>query len=129
MDIHPFTCGASTVGKKSVALSISFGLNIFHSDTSNGGYPQVSDEAVISANPQFVILTEDPAFGGNPAQAYKRPNWGVIDAVKLRQVSRINVNIMQQAGPRLVEGLQCLAQIIHPDRFSGALPAYCTGTV
>ena len=102
MDIRPFRCGASTVGKKSVALSISFGLNIFHSDTSNGGYP---------------------------AQAYKRPNWGVIDAVKLRQVYRINVNIMQQAGPRLVEGLQCLAQIIHPDRFSGALPAYCTGTV
>jgi len=123
----PYVFGGGSYGDE--LLQDANGSNIFHSDTSNGGYPQVTDEAVISANPQFVILTEDPAYGGNPATVYQRPNWGVIDALKLRQVYRINVNIMQQAGPRLVEGLQCLAQIIHPDRFSGALPAYCTGSV
>ncbi len=30
---------------------------------------------------------------------------------------------------RLVEGLRCLAQLIHPEKFSGALPDYCSGTV
>ncbi|HLX59396.1 MAG TPA: ABC transporter substrate-binding protein [Ktedonobacteraceae bacterium] len=123
----PYVFGGGSYGDE--MLQDANGINIFHNDSSNGGYPQVSDEAVISANPQFVILTEDPAYGGNPAQVYQRPNWGSIDALKLRQVYRINANIMQQASPRLVEGLQCLAQIIHPDRFSSALPAYCTGTV
>ena len=122
----PYVFGGGSYGDE--LLQAANGVNIFHSDTNNGGYPQVTDEAVIAANPQFVILTEDPTYGGNPAQVYKRANWGGIEAIKLRQVYRINVNIIQQAGPRLVEGLQCLAQIIHPHSFTGALPAYCTGT-
>ena len=123
----PYVFGGGSYGDE--LLQDANGINIFHSDTNNGGYPQVTDEAIIAANPQFVILTEDPSFGGNPAQVYKRPNWGSIEALKLHQVYRINVNITQQAGPRLVEGLQCLAQLIHPTSFSEALPAYCTGTV
>jgi iron complex transport system substrate-binding protein len=123
----PYVFGGGSYGDE--LLQDANGINIFHSDTSNGGYPQVSDEAVIAANPQFVILTEDPAYGGNPAQVYKRPNWGSIEALVKRRVYRINVNITQQAGPRLVEGLQCLAQLIHPTSFPGALPAYCMGTV
>jgi iron complex transport system substrate-binding protein len=123
----PYVFGGGSYGDE--LLQDANGVNIFHSDTNNGGYPQVTDEAVIAANPQFVILTEDPSFGGNPAQVYKRPNWSSIEALKLRQVYRINVNITQQAGPRLVEGLRCLAQLIHPHSFTGALPAYCTGTV
>jgi iron complex transport system substrate-binding protein len=123
----PYVFGGGSYGDE--LLQDANSINIFHSDTNNGGYPQVSDEAVIAANPQFIILTEDPAYGGNPALVYQRPNWGNIQAVKSHQVYRINVNITQQAGPRLVEGLRCLAQIIHPQSFSGALPAYCTGTV
>src|SRR5205807_4954763 len=60
--------------------------NIFHTNSSNGGYPVVSDEAVISANPQYVILTEDPAYGGDVNLVYKRANWGNVDAVKSRHV-------------------------------------------
>ena len=123
----PYVFGGGSYGDE--LLQDANGINIFHSDTNNGGYPQVTDEAVISANPQFIILTEDPAYGGDPALVYKRPNWGSIQAVKAHQVYRINVNITQQAGPRLVEGLRCLAQIIHPQSFTGALPAYCTGTM
>ena len=123
----PYVFGGGSFGDE--LLQDANGSNIFHDNTSNGGYPQVTDEAIFAANPQFVILTEDPAFGGNPALVYKRPNWSSIDALKLHQVYRINVNIMQHPGPRLVEGLRCLAQIAHPDKFSGALPDYCTGTV
>ena len=123
----PYVFGGGSFGDE--LLQDARGLNIFHNNSSNGGYPQVTDEAIIAANPQFVILTEDPAYGGTPALVYKRSNWGSIDALKAHKVYRINVNIMQHPGPRLVEGLRCLAQIIHPDRFAGALPDYCTGTV
>lgn len=105
------------------------GINIFHGNTTNGGFPQVSVEAIISANPQYIILTEDPAYGGNVNAVYKRANWSSIDALKMHQVYRINPNVIGRPGPRLVEGLQCLAQILHPDKFPGALPDYCTGTM
>ncbi|HLX41688.1 MAG TPA: ABC transporter substrate-binding protein [Ktedonobacteraceae bacterium] len=128
----------STPGKPYVAGGGSFDdellqdantENIFHSDTANSGFPQVTDEAVISANPQFIILTEDPQYGGNVASVYKRPNWSGIAALQNHQVFRVNANLVGRPGPRLVEGLQCLAQMTHPSSFNNApLPSYCTGT-
>lgn len=123
----PYVFGGGSFGDE--LLQDANGINIFHNNTSGGGYPQVTDEAIIAANPQFVILTEDPAYGGNPALVYRRPNWSSIDALTLHQVYRINVNIMQHPSQRMVEGLRCLAQLIHPEKFSGALPDYCSGTV
>jgi iron complex transport system substrate-binding protein len=123
----PYVNGGGSFGDE--LLQDANGVNIFHDNSSGGGFPQVADEAIISANPQFIILTEDPAYGGNVSAVYKRSNWVSIDALKLHQVYRINSNIIGRPGPRLVQGLQCLAQIIHPDKFSGALPQYCTGTV
>ena len=123
----PYVFGGGSFGDE--LLQDANGINIFHNNSSNGGYPQVTDEAIIAANPQFVILTEDPAYGGNPALVYRRPNWSSIYALKLHHVYRINVNIMQHPSQRLVEGLRCLAQLIHPEKFSGALPDYCSGTV
>jgi len=121
----PFVFGGTSFGDE--LLQDANAQNIFHSNSSNGGYPQVTDEAVISANPQFIILTEDPQYGGNVNLVYKRANWGSINAVKSHRVYHINVAIMQRPGPRLVEGLRCVAQIVHPERFSGALPDYCIG--
>jgi iron complex transport system substrate-binding protein len=123
----PYVFGGGSFGDE-LALDAN-GSDIFHSDSSNGGYPQVTDEAIIAANPQFVILTEDPSYGGNPALVYKRPNWSGIAALKTHQVYALNVNIMQHPSQRLVDGLRCLAQLLHPQKFPGALPGYCTGTV
>src|SRR2546429_1781028 len=72
----PFVFGGGSFGDD--LLQDAKGINIFHDNTSNGGYPQVTDEAIIAANPQLVILTEDTAYGGNPALVYKRPNWNGI---------------------------------------------------
>jgi iron complex transport system substrate-binding protein len=123
----PFVFGGGSFGDE--MLQDASATNIFHDNTGNSGYPQVTDEAIIGANPQYVILTEDPAYGGNPDAVYKRANWGSIDALKLKHVYHINVSITQHPGPRLVEGLQCFAQIIHPDKFSEPLPDYCSATV
>ncbi|MDQ2905188.1 MAG: ABC transporter substrate-binding protein [Ktedonobacteraceae bacterium] len=123
----PYVFGGGSFGDE--LLRDAQAQNVFGSNTGGGGFPQVSLEAVISANPQYIILTEDPAYGGNVAAVYKRANWGNIAALKQNHVYRINSSLLGRPGPRLVEGLRCIAQIIHPDKFSGALPAYCTASV
>lgn len=123
----PYVFGGGSFGDEMV--QDAHATNIFHTNTKNGGYPQVTDESIIAANPQFVILTELPAYGGDPSVVYKRPNWGGIAAVKNHDVFRVNSDIVQRPSPRLVEGLRCIAQIVHPDKFTGALPDYCTATV
>ncbi len=123
----PYVFGGSSFGDELARDANA--INIFHSNSSNGGFPQVTDEAIITANPQYVLLTEDPAYGGVASAVYKRPNWGNIAAVKNHNVYHINVDIIQRPGPRIVEGLQCVAQLVHPDMFTGALPAYCSANV
>ena len=123
----PYVFGGGSFGDE--LLQDANAINIFHADTSNQGYPQVTDEAIISANPQIVILTEIPQFGGDVNTVYKRPNWEDIAAIKMHHVYRLNADITQRPDPRLVEGLRCLAQIIHPNKFSSPLPDYCSGTV
>src|SRR5947209_454326 len=123
----PYIFGGSSFGDE--LLQDANGTNIFHGNSSSGGYPQVTDEAIITANPQFVILTEDPAYGGNTGLVYKRPNWSSIHSLKFDHVYHINVNIVQHPSQRLVEGLRSLAQLIHPEKFPGALPGYCSATV
>ena len=104
--------------------------DIFHDNTTGGGYPQVTDESIIAKNPQFVILTEQPAYGGyKPDDIYKLTTWSSVDAVKNHHVYYINSNIIQRPGPRLSQALRCIAQVVHPDKFTDALPTYCTASV
>ena len=123
----PYVFGGGSFGDE--LLQDANGVNVFHANSSGGGYPQVTDEAIIAANPQFIILTEDPAYGGNPTLVYQRPNWNGIAALTSHHVYAFNVNIMQHPSQRLVDGLRCLAQVLHPDKFKGSLPADCTGTI
>jgi iron complex transport system substrate-binding protein len=94
------------------------GTNVFGSDTGNGGYPTVGEESIIAANPQVVVLTENPAYGGDPSLVYQRQGWSVISAVQTHRVYALDPDESQRAGPRLVDALEQLAQLLHPNLFS-----------
>lgn len=110
-----YAFGGGTFGDE--VLRDAGGTNVFGSNTSSGGYPQVNDESVISANPQVIILTEDPQYGGDPAQVVKRPGWSAITAVKDQHVYQIASDLTEQQDPRLVDGLEQIAKALHPDAF------------
>src|SRR5262249_31032002 len=71
----PYAVGGGTFDNDLITLA--GGTNVFGSNTSTSGFPQVSAESVIAANPQAVVLTEDPQYGGNPDLVYQRAGWGV----------------------------------------------------
>jgi iron complex transport system substrate-binding protein len=111
----PYVFGGGSFGDE--MIKDAGGTNIFGSNTTNGGYPQVNDEAVIAANPQVIVLTEDPNYGGDVAQVAKRPGYGAIDAVKNSQVYQMNTDLFQRPGPRMIDGLEQLAKLLHPSAF------------
>jgi len=112
----PFAFGGGSFGND--ILTDAGGANIFASNTTNSGYPQVSDESIIAANPQVILLTEDPRYGGNPALVAQRPGWSGIAAVKNNRVYQINSDWVQRPGPRMVLALEEIAKLLHPDRFA-----------
>lgn len=111
----PYVFGGGSFGDE--LIRDAGGTNIFGSDTNGGGFPQVSDESIIAANPQVIILTEDPHFGGNPQVVYQRPGWSAISAVKDKRVCAINPDLVQRVGPRIVDGLELLARDVYPNLF------------
>ena len=79
-------------------------------------YPQVSLEQIVLANPA-VILLGDALYGTTPESVAGRPGWSKIAAVTTNRVLPFDDNLVSRPGPRLVDGLEALAQAIHPELY------------
>jgi cobalamin transport system substrate-binding protein len=78
-------------------------------DTTHSGYPQLSGEYILSANPQLVILADSVCCGQKPATVAARPGWQQLDAVKQKRVVAIDDSIASRWGPRLVDFVTAIA--------------------
>jgi iron complex transport system substrate-binding protein len=73
------------------------------SKPADGGYPELSQEYIVTAKPQLIFLADNqPADGGQtPAIVAKRPGWAGIPAVAGHDVFGLNDDIASRWGPRL----------------------------
>jgi iron complex transport system substrate-binding protein len=63
-------------------------------------------------------LLGDYVWGGvKPEDVIARPGWDAIAAVKNSQVYPFDDNLVSRPGPRLVDGLEELARLLHPELF------------
>ncbi|MGH3716064.1 MAG: ABC transporter substrate-binding protein [Micromonosporaceae bacterium] len=72
-------------------------------DKDGSGYPQLSAEYVISANPDLVFLADTKCCGQSPEVVAKRPGWNKLTAVKSGGVYALDDDIASRWGPRIVE--------------------------
>lgn len=78
-------------------------------DTTGYGYPQLSGEYILSANPQVVVLADSVCCGQKPASVAARPGWSQLDAVKRKRVIAVDDSIASRWGPRLVDFVAAVA--------------------
>ena len=81
-----------------------------------GDYAQMSAEALIAADPDFILLG-DALYGTTPESVMERAGWDAITAVQNGAVYPFNPDILSVPGPRLVEGLEEMAKLLHPELF------------
>jgi cobalamin transport system substrate-binding protein len=81
---------------------------------SDAGYPQLSEEYIVTAKPQIIFLADNqPNDGGQtPAVVAKRPGWAVLPAVKNHEIIPLNDDIASRWGPRLPQLVAQIAQAI-----------------
>ncbi len=104
-----------TVGPESFVaelLQVAGGTNIFADVTD--AYPQVSLEQIVAKAPDTIILA-DSLWGVTPESVVARAGWESIPAVQNQRVFPIDDNIVSRPGPRIVEGLQAVVAILHPE--------------
>lgn len=80
------------------------------------GYPQMSLEQVVAADPAFIILG-DARYGVSPESIAQRPGWENLTAVRSGNVFPFNDDLVSRPGPRLVDALEELAKLLRPELF------------
>lgn len=108
----PWTYGPGTFGD--LLIERAGGFNIGNAATDQ--YPQLSLEQIVSDNPSVIILG-DAIWGVTPESVTERAGWESIEAVKSNNIFPIDDNLISRPGPRLVDGLEQLARILHAGVF------------
>jgi iron complex transport system substrate-binding protein len=91
------------------------GVNIAHNTTSE--YPMVESEFVIAQDPEIIIYTTGPWSTLSEDTYINRPGWDVVDAVIDGDIYGVDANLLSRYGPRIVDCLELLAEMIHPELF------------
>jgi iron complex transport system substrate-binding protein len=107
----PYTAGKGTF--ITLLIDRAGGYNIA---SELEGYPQMSLEEIVAADPAFIILG-DSMWGVTPEQVAARPGWENLSAVKNGNVFPFDDNLVSRPGPRLVDGLEALAKLLRPELF------------
>ena len=75
------------------------------------GYPQLTSEYVVKANPMVVFLA-DSAEGISADNVAVRAGWDKVDAVRMRFVVTLDSDIASRWGPRVVDLYKAVAKAI-----------------
>ncbi|WP_372451806.1 ABC transporter substrate-binding protein [Catellatospora tritici] len=80
------------------------------SDTKNTGYPQLTAESLIKANPDLIFLADTKCCAQNADSVKARAGWQSITAVTKNQVVALDDDIASRWGPRVVDLIRAITQ-------------------
>ncbi len=81
-------------------------------DRGGSGYPQLSPEYIVSANPDLIFLADTKCCGQSRATVARRPGWGGIAAVRNGTVIPLDDDVASRWGPRIVDFLKAIARAV-----------------
>ncbi len=108
----PWTVGAGTF--QDVLISLAGGENVA-SDLE--GYIALSLEELVARDPQVMVFSTGPYVTTTAESVGERAGWGDISAVADGHIYGIDANWIDRPGPRLVDALEAMATILHPECF------------
>jgi len=81
-------------------------------DKQASGYPQLSPEFIIQADPDLIFLADTQCCGQTPTTVTARPGWAGITAVKNGDIVSLDDSIASRWGPRIVVLLRTVADAV-----------------
>jgi iron complex transport system substrate-binding protein len=103
---------ATFIGQLLALLGLKSIADAASGAASNGGYPQLSSEFIIKANPDYIFLADTVCCGQTAKTVAARPGWADLKAVKEGHVVGLNDDIASRWGPRIVDLLRTVANAL-----------------
>lgn len=110
-----FTYGPNTFGNELIKLG--GGENIAGKEAME--YPLLSGEFIVASDPEIIIYQLGPWTTTTPEGIRSRTGWANITAVKDNNLLGVDGDLVSRPGPRIVDGLEAIAEAIHPELASG----------
>lgn len=76
-------------------------------DKQKSGYPQLTEEAIIAADPELIVITDQVSYTAEDVA--NRPGWENVSAVKNGNIVTVDADISSRWGPRLPQLIGLLA--------------------
>jgi iron complex transport system substrate-binding protein len=81
-------------------------------DRSGSGYPKLSAEYIVGADPDLIVLSDTLCCGQNAAKVQARPGWSGIAAVTKGGVVGVSDDVASRWGPRIVDFMGSIAAAV-----------------
>ncbi|MGK5443161.1 ABC transporter substrate-binding protein [Micromonospora sp. URMC 105] len=81
-------------------------------DGKNGGYPQVSQELVVKADPDFIFLGDVKQAKQSAATVKARSGWAGLTAVRENRIVELDDDIASRWGPRVVDQVRTIVDAV-----------------
>jgi iron complex transport system substrate-binding protein len=78
-------------------------------DSTASGYPQLSAEYILAANPSVIVLADGRCCGQSASTVAARQGWRNIAAVRDRAIVRVDDSVASRWGPRVVDFVRAVA--------------------
>ena len=97
-------------------IELAGGINV--AAGTSGAYPRLSMETVLENDPEILVFPvgSTESVPEHEQQTWKR--WTGLSAVQHHRLHVVSSDALNRPGPRVVDGLEQLAQVIHPEAFS-----------
>ena len=82
------------------------------------GWVKLTEEEIVQLDPDVIITTYGYYVDTPSEDILKRAGWEEVPAIKNKQVFDVDNDTVTRPGPRLVEGVETLAEFIYPEVFS-----------
>jgi iron complex transport system substrate-binding protein len=79
-------------------------------DKTGSGYPKLSAEYIVAANPDLIVLADTTCCGQTAAKVKARSGWSSISALGNGGVVGVSDDIASRWGPRIVDFMRTVAQ-------------------
>ncbi|WP_344432045.1 ABC transporter substrate-binding protein [Amycolatopsis minnesotensis] len=77
-----------------------------------GGYPQLSAERILKADPKLIFLSDTKCCGQNAQSVGARPGWNTLSAVKSGTVVALDDDVASRWGPRITDLVRAVAAAV-----------------
>jgi cobalamin transport system substrate-binding protein len=81
-------------------------------DKDKGGYPQLSNEFILRADPDLIFLADTKCCGQNAKTLAARPGWAKLKAVAGGNVVNLDDDLASRWGPRVVDLTRSIAAAV-----------------